>query len=254
MKKINPFLLFVGLLPILSSCNIYKPFAGTGSTEDILDAALSCLHAEDYVCAIEKYNKLPDSDLKNERLCTVTLAKAGVTLNVLLNVVTQPDRDMLGALANSFLPWSTTRQTDIDSAKAVCATYYGNFTTVNASTKTLLKTLSLLSHCAVRMARTDTLVGDDRTNDPCTIPGNSSGRITAADIGSGGLSTVNTGMCSVHVEDCNDDLVALPSEADLNGANLTSIAAARHEMPGDLTNDATATDAMRSALADTVVP
>ncbi len=73
MMKNTKCLLLVGILPVLISCNIYAPLSSNSTVEDHLEEAQKCLHEGNYTCAIENYEKLPEGDLRKQKLCTVNL-------------------------------------------------------------------------------------------------------------------------------------------------------------------------------------
>src|SRR4051812_14206287 len=108
--RIPRLFIVVTVIFIIAACNIYRPLSSKSSTEDILEEALKCLHEHDYECAIENYNSLPPGDLKNEHLCKVYLAKAGLTLDALLNVATIQSNKMLCSLANAVGPYTSDKE------------------------------------------------------------------------------------------------------------------------------------------------
>jgi len=234
---------------LMTSCNIYSPLTAVNSTDDILEEAQKCLHDGDYDCAIEQYNALSDSTLKSQKLCMANLAKGGVTLYALINVLPQGTSAMMGNLANQLLPHSDAKQSALDSAKTHCVAFGAASTEQIA---VLLKTVSLLSHCAIRMTKTDTLVANSDSDTVCTTAGNQDGVIDRSDISDtadGNITAV--GMCATDVSACNEDIVALPDD-ELAAAGLSNIKASYDAMPAALKTSSAATIPTRGSLKSMV--
>src|SRR5262245_37543108 len=104
------------VLPLLLSCNLYKPFTKTVTDEDHVEEGQKCLHEGDFGCAISNYELITNTALRNEKLCQTYLSKAGLDLSDLLNIVTQGTTTVLGDLAQSFIPWSQEKYDSIQSA------------------------------------------------------------------------------------------------------------------------------------------
>jgi hypothetical protein len=244
---------------LLASCNIYAPFNSKSSEIDYVEEGTKCLNQGDFACAIANYQSLPDGDLKNQKLCTGYLAKAGLTLNVLLNIVTQQNQTMIGALAQALIPWSATRQSDAENAKSFCVTYQtANPTNSNAA---LFATMGYLVDCAVVMAKTDQYVGVDDNDAVCNTAGNNNGTLTSSDISGTGAANF---MCTQDTITCGYDIAEISTPAfkqSLRDAGLSNIAGALDAVPSDLTtkldtssasNTTAAADTYRAALATTV--
>lgn len=248
-------LLSLGFIPVLISCNIYEPLAKKSTPEEYLESGQACLHKNDYACAIENYNSLPDGSLKNENLCTVYLAKGGVTLKSLISIIPNGSATMLGALANTLIPWSATRGADLASAKTYCTNYAADTSTGDKGV--LLKTLGNLGDCAARMAKTASTLSVAE-GDACNTPNTTNtGVLRAQDMGpaSGSLSA-GPGMCTEDVVECVKDVSAI-SGPSLTGSGFTDISTAFSAIPSDLRNNPQATaavaDAARNSLR-TVIP
>lgn len=220
--------------PLVLSCNVYKSFAAPSSVVEYIEEAQRCLADGNYDCAITNYNLLPTGTQKTEKLCIVNIARAGLGISTLIDIVTNgaSSTEMLGNLAEQLLPYSTVKEAAAEAAITNCILLGTD------DTATLLKTLAYTVDCSVRISKTDTLVATvDAGNATCnsTTPGNASGTITAADItknGSGTLSGAQPGMCQKDVNACVTDI---NNASALNGglstagfsgivSNLTSIA------------------------------
>ncbi len=211
MKKIT---LCTLLLLATSSCNIWEPFDGE---PDILEAAFQCLHAQNYACAIEKYNLLPDGTLKSQKLCTTYLTKAGISTSILINTM-QESTFMMGKLANQLVPWSSTKQADIGQAVTHCTAYRTAVvgTTYEDNGK-LLTSLAAITDCSLRMAKSDLFQSTTGADCDTAAAGATSnnGVIERGDISETSDGNL-PGMCDADADACRDNLqnVAL----DLNDA------------------------------------
>lgn len=253
MKK-HLVLFFV--LPVLVSCNIYSPFAQRGSTEDLLEEGQKCLHNNDYPCAIEAYNAIPDALVKNEKLCKVYLTQGGMTLPFLINTVTKNSSKMLGELSQGLSPWTEGKSDSLDRAKTSCADYVtqatasGNAIALNQST--LLRSISLLVHCAIRVAKTDLYVATSESDTTCNTAGNRDGAITQADITTTTNGTIaTTGMCGTDATMCTTDISTM-SPAALTAAGLSDIANALNSIPAALRTSGSDAIVSRAAIRDAV--
>lgn len=255
MQKIKFLLAVTIAATFLISCNVYSPLATKGSETDIIDAARQCLHSGDYDCAIANYELLQSGEYKDQKLCLVRLAKGGVTISALTSTLKSSTTTMIGAFARTMVPWTQTKQTALDDAKTNCTAYAATNPTTDAGTKVLLKSLGLLSHCAIRIAKTDIYLGNADGDTVCTTAGDGTNTLTTADIGGNGggaLGGGTNGMCSADVDTCNDDLVAAPTSTDLSNVGLSELGNAVALIPTDLvTNTATATTrlALKAVMA-----
>ena len=239
------------LVPLLLSCNAYSPLNSTSSIEDRLEEAQKCLRDSDYGCAITHYNALPDGKLKSEKLCMVHLAKGGVTLTTLINTVNKNNSKVLGNFAQTLMPWSSTKSADLDTAKTQCTNFAADGTSGNQGI--LLRTLSLMAHCSIRMAKTDQFLGNAETDTTCTTAGNASGTVTTGDIGpvNGIIGSGTNGMCAADVTSCVGDISALSASA-LTTAGLTDLKGALDSIPAALKDATSATAAIRIAIQSTI--
>lgn len=239
-KKIRVFAVLLVCAVVVTACNIYAPFQPEGHVEDYLEAAQACLHKGDYACAIEKYEKLPEGNLRSEKLCMTYLSKAGFGLNALLSTLKQNNQQMMGSLANVFLPWSDTKGTDAATAKTHCIA-------VTGSSAALLKNVGYIVDCAMRMAKTDQRIGSNDSEETCTTAGNQSGRVTSSDIGSTGTA----GMCKTDVIECANDMKAV-SSSDLNNSQLSDIGSTVDKVPANLRDPNLAVGTIRDAITSTL--
>lgn len=241
MKNIKQHLYYLAFLPVILACNIYEPLAKRSTPEEYVEAAQACLHKSDYACALENYNALPAGKLKNEKLCSVYLAKGGVTLKSLISVIPTGSATMLGALANTLIPWSDTKSSDLASAKTSCEALAAD--TTSGDTGALLKVVAYFADCAIRLAKTATYQSV-AAGDACNTPNASAPTsLRPADIGpaNGVISSSNPGMCSTDVSACVTDISAI-SGSSLTSAGLTDISNAFNLIPSELKNNAAATE------------
>jgi hypothetical protein len=203
--------LFVAAL--ITSCNLYSKFGSVGSDETKIEEALKCLHDGDYDCAIANYSALSDATQKARRLCQVQLARAGLTLSVLINTLgkNSASADVLGSVANAVIPWTQEKETAIAALEVKtgsaysgpCDTFYQADTTSQYA-QTLF-TLSGIMSCAVRMAKADQLVGNSDSDVACATAGNLSSKVTAEDISDNADGSIAAkGMCSADAVLCKD--------------------------------------------------
>ncbi len=197
---------------LLCSCNMYSGFAAPGSDSEYIEEAQKCLADRDFGCAIVNYNKLSSTNEKNKRLCLVNMARAGLGVSELVQIISNSGTGatIVGEIAQELLPYSEEKETAGAAAVTACEAYS---TAVSGDTATLLASLSYLVDCSVRVAKTDTLVAtSDGGTTSCnsTTAGNSNGLITQSDIGghsaTGALSVGNPGMCQADVHACLQDL------------------------------------------------
>lgn len=234
MKKYIPALVGVATLSLVVACNLYAPLAANSSVDDHLEEAQKCLHEGNFACAVENYSKLPDGDLKNQKLCTVNMARAGFTLSSLINTVTKKSDGVLGELANNVIPWSEERKTAADDAKTYCASYKAS--SASGDLGVLLGSLSVLLHCANRMSKADQFQATSNSDTECTTAGNKDGVVDESDISpnaDGTVSASTPGMCAADVEDCRVDIDSL-SPSELNAAGLSDIGSALDEVPDEI--------------------
>lgn len=248
----KPRILILSLLslPLYLSCNIYTPLSSPGTDEEYLEEARACLHSGDYACAVENYGKLSDGPVKNEKLCIVNIARAGLGLSTLVETLTNEESQeaFLGQMANRLLPFTEEKQTAAEAAVTNCALLSSD------DTGNLLKTLSYMVDCGNRLAKTDTLVAiSDGGTTTCnsTTAGNGDGEITSVDIGgnalTGALSAGEPGMCAADVQTCLNDLQAA------NGLGFGGgIGGNLDALPPELINSSTAIDLARVELRGTI--
>lgn len=240
--KNRQWLLFVVVVISLIGCNAYRPFNSKSEINDYLEEAQRCLHDGDFDCAISNYNALPDGAQKQEKLCLVYLSKGGMSLSDLVSVVNQSSNTMLGALAQSLVPWTAAKSDSIDLAKTHCA----DSSLTGTNTGVLLKALSLYSHCAIRMAKTDVYVATSNGDTNCNTAGDGDGRITSNDISDNSNGTISSrGMCSADVTTCATDLNGI-SNGELASAGLSDLENAFDALPAGSTSGTTTT--ARAAL------
>jgi hypothetical protein len=232
-------------LPLFVSCNIYGPFQGATSNTDYQELGTKCLNQGDYNCAISNFSMLPDGDTRNENLCEVYIAKTGFTISVLVNVVTQQSSQMLGSLAQAFVPWNATQASDAVSGATFCNTFANSPTSGNSGI--LLKSIGLLVDCAVRIAKTDQFLGSDTNDSVCQTPGNNNGLIQQNDIISGNGPV----MCSADAVQCAVDISQI-SASDLGNANLSNLQGAYNNIPTGLKNSSAGADSIRTAIQSAV--
>jgi hypothetical protein len=223
-------------IPFCISCNVFAPFNTENSTEDIIEVAQQCEAQGDYNCAVYNYLKLPDSDLKNTKLCLGYMASAGLTLNSIVNTLVNQSNSayVIGIFAQSLMPWNAARSTNASTAVNYCNAIAGpNATT----TGILLQTVSLLVDCAVRMGKTDQfLATSDLLTDSCSTAGPNTGILTALDIAvaSTGLATPSQpGMCPNDVQACKTDILSIQS-GRLTDGSLSTIQSAYNMIPSAL--------------------
>ncbi len=243
MKKIICLLAVV----TLSGCNLWAPFDGGSSSQDYLEKATKCLDDGDFSCAISNYSSLPNGDFRNKKLCMAYLAKTGVTLNVLLNIVTEKSDNMLGSLAQALVPWDETKASDAVSGLTSCQAYFATNST--DSTAALLDTMGLLTDCSIRIAKTDQFLAMSNGG-ACNVPSTSNdGLITQSDIQAG--SNLAPFMCEADVQACNVDVQAIPSSV-LSQAGLGDLHDAIGLIPPGLAASGPATTAARDAIVQAI--
>ena len=252
MKTTSYFFLTVAVsLPLLLACNIYSPLSSVSSDEDRIEEALVCLHAGDFECAIANYEALTPGEERNRRLCTAHMARAGLTINSLINLFEDKNAQVVGALANALGTWSSVKQAASESAVTACADYAAN--TTNTDFAVLLQNLSLVVSCATLMAKTDQFVADASDDETCDTAGNNDGQITKEDIGGNEAGLiVTTGMCPADVVACRTSLTQA-DVAGLNTAKLDEIEGTLDSLPPELKPGGDPlTDAVRVAIKSTV--
>lgn len=211
--------LFLGL-----SCNVYSPLNSPSTAAQYEEEALKYLHDGDYAKAIENYGKLPAGQARFEKLCTAYMAESGLGISQLIKIISDrgTGAELMGKLAQAFIPWTAKGQAAAEGARANCKEL--DTTGSSAKLNTLLRTLGYLADCSMRMARTDQLVTTDDVN--CSTAGNGDGVLTPSDISASALGTVSTGnpgMCKDDVLECTSDLNAIAASA-LTDAGLGDIA------------------------------
>lgn len=253
-----PALQCIALL-LVAGCNIYSPFDSKSSETDKLELGIKCLNDGDYACAISNYQSLPNGKLKDQKLCSSYLAKTGVTLDILINVVTQKTSNMLGNLAKKMVPWSETKQSDADNAKTYCEAY--QLDSSAGKDAFLFVAIGNLTHCAVLMAKADKYVANNNSDLDCLTPGNNSGTLTSSDLTGTGTSNF---MCAQDTISCGRDIARITDPSfneGLGGSGLNDLSGAINKVPTDLKTVqdtstaaavAIAADLYRAALASTL--
>lgn len=244
--------IFLLLLPLLVSCNIYSPFAPSSSTEDLVEEGRKCEHDGDFGCAIDAYSKIPDPLTKHEKLCQGYLAQGGVTLSVLINTLTQGTSKILGDVATALMPWSSDKGTALLNAKNACIEFANlATTTIGRKQSALLKSLSLIADCSIRISKTDEFVATSNSDESCTTPGTRDGRITQSDVAENSTGVITTvGMCASDVTACDQNIAAIDGTG-LSNAGLTQIKAGVDAIPAGL-GDGGATNVVRGAIRESV--
>lgn len=201
---------YLGLLAVLTGCNVYAPFASPGSDTDYVEEARKCLLTSDYSCAISNYNRISDSSLRNQKLCLVNISRAGMNLTSLVTIATSGSSgsSLLKLTANQILLRGYSQERLDAAAEAVTqCTALGT-----DQTSTLLKLLSYITDCGVRLAKSDSLVAlseGGATTCNSTTAGNGNRVMDDADIGgdgTGAVSGVNPGMCEADVQACVNNM------------------------------------------------
>lgn len=239
------------ILFLFSACNVWSPLEAENDSEALIEAAQKCLHDGDYDCAIEKYLALPVGELRDRKLCTGYLVKGGFTLNSFLNVVSLDSSDMLGALAQSLVPWSEDRGDAAANAYTHCKAF-GEYST-SGSLGVLLKTMGAYVDCASRISRTDLWVATSNADTSCSTPGNGDEIITQSDLGpaGGSISSGNPGMCASDVNACVEELSDLDSSGtsgELGDSGLGDIQGSFDSIPDELKDSNTTTDVGRDTI------
>jgi hypothetical protein len=202
----------LGLLLLLNGCNVYAPFASPGSDAEYIEEARRCLATSDYDCAIANYSRIAETALKNQKLCLANISKAGMNLTSLVSVATSGSSgsSLLKLTANQILLRGYT-QAKLDAAASAvtqCALLGSD------QTSTLLKLISLITDCGVRLAKSDTLVATSEggaTTCNSATAGNGNRVMDDADIGGSGAGVVdgsNSGMCEADVQACVNNMNA----------------------------------------------
>lgn len=249
MKNRISFWKIILLVPLLFSCNIYRPFQGGSDVNDYLEEARLCLHNGDFACADTNYNKLPDGELKTQKLCMLSLARAGLGLKNLINTFNKGDKKMVGQLANTLIPWSEAKAQFAADAVKHCVDYA---TMTGGDIGVLLKTAAYIVDCSMRIAKVDQFVATSDTDSTCTTAGNNDGTVTASEIADGANGAISArGMCGSDVIACQTDIVGLDS-ASLASAGLDELKSAYDQIPAALRTSGAATALTRSAIKDIV--
>ncbi len=217
--------LFVALLS-LSACNVFHSFASPGNDEAYIEEARACLHSQNYACAVENYSKVTNEALKNEKLCIVSIARSGINLTALVSIITGQNvgAELPGQLAEAMLPFTEEKLAAASESPTYCNAL-PTATAEEAQTAGLLQSLAYLSQCAIRLARTDTLVSvsanASQTDCNSTTAGNGDGRITDSDIsfdGTGVLGPGVPGICDADIFICQQAIANAGSLAGSSGS------------------------------------
>lgn len=241
MKRLFTFALFVFFGLLLTSCNIWGTFQSTSSDQDFIEEAENCLAKGDYACAIEKYSKISNGNLRKQRLCTAYLAKGGFTLVAFLTIVNKSQATMLGELAQRLAPWNSEKGSDTANAYTQC---HGLLQEPEAGqTGRMMDTVGTYVDCAMRMAKTD-VIACSAGGDGAETAGDGSGTITTSDIGN---------MCATDVGACRVEM-ALLSAAQLSQDGLSGLSGSLDAVPADIKDDTSTNAETRTALQGTIPP
>lgn len=215
---------------VLTSCNLYYPLDAKSTEQDHLEIAQKCLTSGDFACAEVEYNALTTPSLKNQKLCTLYISQAGFGLSQMIKLSNNANAQVLGTIANAILPYTAAKLAAVDKAKTYCSAFNDiakNSTADDAKLGALLKTLSLFTSCAVRLARTTSVMATSDTDTACSTPSTSPNAVTRNSIttlGDGSLSPAAPGMCSADAVQCANDLITADSaviNAGLDGFKST---------------------------------
>jgi hypothetical protein len=250
LPKFARSLALASLSAVLVSCNLYTPFGSTRTDEGKVEQALKCLHESpaDYACAIENYSAISDATEKNRRLCQVNLARAGLTLSVMINTLGSGtgDASVLGEVANAIIPWTQEKDTAVEALTEPCDAYAAATAASEATDDdqfgSALRGLSAVMACAVRMAKTDQFVGSSDSDTECTTAGNGDKVVTSEDISDNADGTISAkGMCSADAIKCRDRLATVGSGG--GDQNISDLLAQFSSLTG-----VSAADAVRNLL------
>jgi hypothetical protein len=237
MKNTNTArLVLVSALLWLPSCNIYSPLASPKTDAEYVEEGRKCLQTSDYNCAITQYNLISDATLKAQQLCLVNISKTGLNLSTLVDVLSSSSAgsETMILVANKLLEKGYT--TDRLAAGGDSVTACSGLGTDDTSI--LLKVLSRVADCGIRLARSNyEQATDDTTTATCnaTVAGSRTGTLTTTDIGGDGtgtLSVANPGMCYADVQLCVDDMSA--ASTLLSGPSFDSLKDNILALPTDL--------------------
>lgn len=237
-------------IPLLfaSACNIYTPFASPSTDDEYVEEARKCLRNSDYDCAITNYNLISDTTLKNQQLCLVNISKAGLNLSALINVLSSGTvgTGTMILIANQLLIKGYT-----DVRLAAAATSITHCAALGTDdTSILLKVLSRVADCGIRVAKSNYLVAtDDTVSTTCAsdTAGSRTGVIATTDIGGDGageVSGANPGMCYSDVQICVDDMSAATTL--LSGPSFSTIKDNILALPAALTGGGSGTAVVRA--------
>ena len=229
---------------LLVSCNVYKPLDFDGNDTAYKEEAQHCYAVRDYDCAVANYNKMSASNDKTQFLCLAYMNQAGLTLSVIINDIKTGSASMLGKLATSILPWTSTKQTASDNAATSCqtlATTYAGSTGSQKDSSTLFSGIAYLMKCATRLAHAHNYGSSDPSSASCMTSSvtPSSSSVLQAD--------VNT-MCDTDVTECLDALVSFGQVS----TSLSFLSTALSNIPSDLKSSSTGAAAARVALKSVV--
>ncbi len=210
---------------------------------DFLEEAQGCLNSGDFECALNKYDQIPDREERELRLCVGYMAKAGLTLATFLDIVTKNNSQFLGKSAQDFVPWDGDRTIDADFAKEHCNAFQQ--LTKDTGMGGLLRFMGNTVHCAVRLARANSVVAASDGEGACNGGGNNDGKVSKSDISNG-----STGMCR------EDVLICLQDNAELSGQNLNDSGKKTKDnfdsLPPELKNSGTTSTVGRASLKNQV--
>lgn len=245
------------VLAAVSACNVFEGFASPSNDEEYIQEAHKCMREGNYVCALENFGRISNTDLKNEKICLAQITRAGLGLDELVNTISSnTGQSMLGRLATAVLPWTQEKETASSAAITEC----NKLSTISDQSKqSLLRTLAYFADCAVRISKTDSLVSAvDGVTTECnsTSAGNGDGDIGSADIAkvdaSAALDATNLGMCEFDVRTCVNDMSAAEALSGQLGSGLGDVIGNINAVPADLKDSGETLANMRAAIITTL--
>jgi hypothetical protein len=195
------------VLPLLLSCNIYRPFTSNSSDEDHREEATKCEQDGDYACAISNWKQLSVQSEQDQHLCMIEISQAGIGISVLVKQLAGKidTNTILGDLATAVSPYTADKATAATQALSTCGAYRGELPGQLAD---LLLGAALLADVSVRIARTAQAIGTDDTDTACTTTPPDPGQINQTNITQSKLGT-GPGMCKADVTQIITDFLTL---------------------------------------------
>ncbi len=248
MLQKKRFLVFAFSALVVGACNIYSPLSSPSTDEEFVEEGRKCLLTSNYDCAIAQYNRISDATLKNQQLCLANISKAGLNLTALINVLSSSSAGTgtMILVANELLKkgFTETRLAAAAASISPCGALGSD------DTSTLLKVLSRVADCGIRIAKANYLVAtDDSVSTTCSsaTAGARTGVVSTSDIGgdgTGAVSGANPGMCYADVQVCIDDMSA--ASTLLGGGSFSAIRDNILSLPADLIAGGTGLAAVRA--------